>query len=279
MRQEGGGGAHVIDADQAARGCLRLRLVEQRVELGNARGGARRERSGRDRVDANALRAELGRDVADRAFERRLGDAHDVVVLHHHLAAVIGHREQRAALAHQRLGQMRHADEGPARHVHGGEKTLPRHVDDAPLQRLLGREGDRMHDEIELAPILGDALEHRLHLAGRAHVERHDDRRLELARERLDVFLRLVVEIGHRELGAERAERLGAAPGDRVFVGDADDQASLAFEQLGFDHRDHGRVPLALELVPSVAVSLPTRCLAGHVRRIGAVPEAGRGQS
>src|SRR5262249_15159654 len=123
-------------------------------------------------------------DIADRAFERRLGDAHDVIVLNDHLAAVVGHREERAAFAHQRLRQMRHANEGPTGHLHGGEKTLPRDVDDAPLQRLFRRERDGMHDEIELAPILGDAFEHRFHLARRAHVERHQNRSFELAGER-----------------------------------------------------------------------------------------------
>src|SRR6516165_6362855 len=60
---------------------------------------------------------------ADRAFERRLGDAHDVVVLHDHLAAVIRHREERPAFAHQRLRQVRHANEGPTRYLHGGERS------------------------------------------------------------------------------------------------------------------------------------------------------------
>src|SRR6478735_3608701 len=55
--------------------------------------------------------------LADRALKRCLGHAHDVVVLHHHLAAIIGHREERAALAHQRLSEMRHANERPAGHL------------------------------------------------------------------------------------------------------------------------------------------------------------------
>jgi hypothetical protein len=87
-----------------------------------------------------------------------------------------------------------------------------------------------VHDEVEPAPVLADALEHRLHLAGRAHVERHHDRRLELTGERLDEFLGLVVEIGHRQLRPERPKRLGAAPCDRMLIGDADDEASLAFQ-------------------------------------------------
>ena len=61
-----------------------------------------------------------------------------------------------------------------------------------------------------------------------------------LTRERLDEFLGLFVEIGDRELRAERAKCLGAAPGDRMLVGDADDQAALAFEQRRLGERDHG---------------------------------------
>src|SRR5512144_1068749 len=108
--------------------------------------------------------------------------------------------------------------------------TVTRYVDDASLQRVLGREGDRVDDKIELAPVLGDTFEYRLHLAGRAHVERKHDLGLELLGERLDVFLCLVVEIGDRELGPERAKRLSAAPGNRLIVGDADDETLLAFE-------------------------------------------------
>src|SRR5262249_34252389 len=71
-RQEGGGGADVVDADQAARGRGLLRLVQEVVELRDAGGRAGRQRSGRDRMHADALGPELGCDVAHRAFERRL---------------------------------------------------------------------------------------------------------------------------------------------------------------------------------------------------------------
>ena len=48
--------------------------------------------------------AQFRRDVTDRAFKRRFSDAHDVVILNHHLAAVIRHCEKRTAFAHERLG-------------------------------------------------------------------------------------------------------------------------------------------------------------------------------
>ena len=134
---------------------------------------------------------------------------------------------------HQRLGEVGHAQERPDRDVHRGlAKPSRGHVGDAAAEGVLGREGDRVDEEVEPAPVGGDAVEDRFELAVRHHVHRQEDRRLDLARERLDVRLGLVVEVGDRELGAEGAEGAGAAPGDRLVVGDADDQALLAVEQL-----------------------------------------------
>ena len=96
-----------------------------------------------------------------------------------------------------------------------------------------------MNQKIELPPILGDPIKHRFHLAGSAHVERKKDRRLGFTGQRLDELSGFVVEIGHRELGPERAKRLGTAPGNRLVVGDADDKPLFSFQQLGLDHRNH----------------------------------------
>ena len=112
-----------------------------------------------------------------------------------------------------------------------------------PASVSLRRKGDRMHDEIELAPFGRDPLEHRLELALGHHVHRHEDRCLDLARQRLDMRLCLVVEIGDREIGAEGAKGSGTAPGDRVVIGDADDETLAAFEQLGFDMAGMASVP------------------------------------
>ena len=62
-------------------------------------------------MDANALGTDLRGDITDRSFERGLCNPHHIIVLHDHLAAVIGHREQGAAILHQRLCEMRHAHE------------------------------------------------------------------------------------------------------------------------------------------------------------------------
>ena len=76
-----------------------------------------------------------------------------------------------------------------------------------------------------MAPILADAFKHSLDLAGYANVERQQDRGRNFVGEWLDEPLGLVVEIGDGKLRAERAECLGATPGDRLIVGDTDDEA------------------------------------------------------
>ena len=88
-----------------------------------------------------------------------------------------------------------------------------------------------MKQEVELAPLLLNALEHLFDLAFDHDVERHEDRRLQRLGQRLDVLLGLFVQIGDGEVGAERTKRLGAAPCDRLIVGNADDQPLLAFER------------------------------------------------
>src|SRR5262249_27488240 len=95
---------------------------------------------------------------------------------------------------------------------------------------MLGRKRDRVNDDVELTPLLGDPLEHGLHLAGLVDVERHEDLRLELLGERRDELLGLLVEIGDRDVGAERPQPPGAAPGDRLIVGDADHEGLAALE-------------------------------------------------
>ena len=101
-----------------------------------------------------------------------------------------------------------------------------------------------MEREIEPAPAPLDLREHGLELALDLDVERHEDRRFELLGERLDVRLRLVVQVGDGELGAERAEGPGAAVGDRVLVGDADHEPFLAFEPAQVGVERHGPGPL-----------------------------------
>ena len=87
-----------------------------------------------------------------------------------------------------------------------------------------------MQGDVEAAPGLSNAVKNRLQLALPLHVERREDRRLQLLCQRLDVGLGLVVEVRDCQVGAEFAKGAGTAVGDRVLVGDADHQRLLARE-------------------------------------------------
>ena len=66
-----------------------------------------------------------------------------------------------------------------------------------------------------------DLLEDGLQLAAALDIQWHENRRLDLLGQRLDVRLRLVVEIGDGDVGSEGVKGLGAPPCDRLIVGDA----------------------------------------------------------
>ena len=108
----------------------------------------------------------------------------------------------------------------------------------SPLKVRLRRECDGVHEDVQASPVLPHLFEHAFEFSGLFDVERQENRRLELARERLDVRFRFVVEIGDRELGTERAECGCAAVGDRMLVGDADDERLLSGEDgvMGLGH-------------------------------------------
>src|SRR6266511_2960040 len=104
---------------------------------------------GRDGMNPDSLRSELGGKVTRRRLQGGLDRTHDVVVLDHLLRTVIAHREQGATILHQGLGQLGHADERVARDVHGHQETVARTVGDPAVEILAGREGDGMKRDIK----------------------------------------------------------------------------------------------------------------------------------
>jgi hypothetical protein len=73
-------------------------------------------------------------------------------------------------------------------------------------------------------------------LPRRVDVEWHKNRGFKGTRERLDKFLGFIVEVRDGNFSSECPESFGASPGDGTFVGNTDNEALLAFEELGF-HR------------------------------------------
>src|SRR5262245_38063568 len=92
-----------------------------------------------------------------------------------------------------------------------------------------------MHDKVQLAPLLGDLIEHGFHLSGNADIKRHDDGGLERARQRINVLSGLVVEVSDCEICTEGAEGCCTTPGNGLLVRDADDESLFPLQQLGLD--------------------------------------------
>ena len=91
--------------------------------------------------------------------------------------------------------------------------------------------GDRMHQEVDLAPLLLQHCEGGVDGRGIGDVAMAEHEAADLGGERLDALLERIALIGEGELGAGRVACLGDAPGDRAVVGKAEDHPALALHQ------------------------------------------------
>ena len=107
----------------------------------------------------------------------------------------------------------------------GSEQSVTR-----PCRSSRGGEGDGVKEEIEAAPGGGGVLEGRFELAGDLDVAGEDEVAVEGVGYGADVGFGFGVEVGGGEAGAGVGEDLGAAGGDAVVVGDAEDKAAFAGE-------------------------------------------------
>ena len=117
-----------------------------------------------------------------------------------------------------------------AGHFHRHRKAFLRAVDEPALQVFLWSKGDRVQHEIQLAPFLLDAREHRLELPFLAHVAGNDDGAAERFGQRAHVRLGLLVQVSDGEFRPGVTECLGASVGDAAVVRNADNQAFLVGE-------------------------------------------------
>ena len=120
-------------------------------------------------------------------------------------------------------------------------KPVAWHVRHTAAQRVLRRKGNGVYDEIERPPFPFDTREHALQFAWNSNVKRQHHVNLKGVGQRLNMFLCLFIKIGDNKIGTERTKGPGAAPRDRVFVCDANNQTSFALKKLGFRSRNKWR--------------------------------------
>ena len=171
--------ADVVRVDLASE---RRALLDDRLhrrEAGDRARGERSHRAGRDRVDADVLLAEVPGQVANGRVQRRLGDAHHVVVRHGALAAEVGHGHDRPAAPrfHQRLRRAGARDERIGADVEREPEVVARGVGEPAFEILGGGIGDRVDEQVEpSAERLPHLREHAGDVLVRADVARGDER-------------------------------------------------------------------------------------------------------
>ena len=103
--------------------------------------------------------------------------------------------------------------------------------------RFLGRGSDGMPQKIDFTPVPVIRSKTCSSCPGVLEIQRQEDRSADLAGQRFDIASGLVIDVGDRELRAQRAERFGTAPRDRSLAGNADDQTFLTIKQRCFSNR------------------------------------------
>src|SRR2546421_6953102 len=215
---------HVVGLDVAVQ---RRALLDDRLhrqEAGDRARGQRPHRPCRYGGHPDVLLAEIPREVAHRGVERRLGDAHHVVVRHRPLAAEVRHRQDRPASArvHQRLGQPRARDERVGRDVERKPEAIARRVGEAPFEVLRGRERDRVHQDVEPAVEgLPHLVEDTREILVRADVALRHEPRADRLRQLADALLDPLALEREGKLRAALGEATRDRPGDRALVRNA----------------------------------------------------------
>src|SRR5690606_20161172 len=131
------GAADLLDRDVALQGSIELVPAQNVAEVADTGSGQRAHRPSRDRIDADAVGPEVGGEIAHARLERRLGDAHDIIVRHYALGAVIGEGEKAPALGHQLRGTAADIRERIAGDAHRPQKVLAGGVGIPALELIL----------------------------------------------------------------------------------------------------------------------------------------------
>lgn len=155
---------HVLRVGQvpADRGAV-VPHVRQLLEAGDGLGGHRLDRAGRDQVAADTLGAQVTREVAVGALQRRLGHAHPVVLRPGDLR-VEGEADDRAAVLHERQAGHGQRLVRVRRDLHRGAHVRPLRLQE--VEGALRAEGDGVHDAVDagalaldLADLVGEPVQ------------------------------------------------------------------------------------------------------------------------
>ena len=154
------GTANLVDADIALKRRVVFVPLEDIAEVADARCSQGLDGPGRYRVHADVALPEVCGEIAHTGFQRRLGNAHDVVMGHDPFGTVIGQGDQAPAFIEKRRRALRNRRKGVTGDIQASDEIGPRGVEVLALQLLLVGIGNGVNHEIQASPFLANGLEH-----------------------------------------------------------------------------------------------------------------------
>src|SRR5690606_3159597 len=231
--EEGTGVADFLDGDVAAQRGAGFVVGQHLAEALDAGGGQGADRTGGDGVDADAVRAEAGGQVAYTGFQAGLGHAHDVVVGHGAYRAQVAQGQQVAvALLQGFTAGLGQGDEAVGADVMGDlEAFAGGHFGEVAIQLVTGGETDRVNDAVDaLGPLLLQLGEYLLdlgivgHVTGKAHVCAGTP----AGGEFFHTALELVILVGEGQFGTFAVHGRGNARGNGQLAGYTNNEYALS---------------------------------------------------
>ena len=151
----------------------------------------------------------------------------------HLLGAVIAERQQAAAVRHHLRRALRHRDERIDADVHRHQEIVEAGVHVTAAQLVLVRKADRVDEEVDRRPFLGDFGKGRVERRHVGDVAVIQPRCSQFLGKRADALLHRLALIGKGKLRAMFAQFLRDPPGERSIVGQAHDEPALTLHQSG----------------------------------------------
>ena len=178
-----------------------------------------------------AVRPEVGGEIPHGGLQGGLGHAHHVVVRHDLLGAVVRQGQDGGAPVKVRPGGARQSDERIRRDVERQREALAGRPDEAAFEILTAREGQGVDQDVQTVVGCRPALEDLRDLLVGLDVTGLDERRADRLGQRTDPPLDQALDRREADLGTLVVEGSRDPPGDRMVVGDAEDQRVAAVEQ------------------------------------------------
>ncbi len=222
------GAADMGEFDRFLQGRMLLVPVVNEPCAADAGTRQRSHGAGRDRVDADAVAAQIGRQIAHRGFQGGFGDTHDVVAGHDAHGACIGQCDHGAALFHQGRGSACNVGEGIAGDFHRTTEVGAGRIDIAALQLIAIGKGDGVDDEVEAAPLPLELAENGFERLIVLDVGFQNNLGTYSFNERLHALAEGIALIGEGQFGAMLVQRLCYAPSNRMIIGNAHNEAAFA---------------------------------------------------